>query len=40
MSEIERLYEKLAKIKGADPISRARRSVIIARILQLQEAEE
>ena len=39
MSEIERLYEKLNKIKGADPISRARRAAIIARILELQEAE-
>ena len=36
MSEIERLYEKLNKIKGADAISRARRQAIITRILQLQ----
>ena len=36
MSEIERLYEKLNKIKGTDAISRARRQAIIAKILQLQ----
>lgn len=36
MTEIEKLHEKLNKIKGADAISRARRQAIIAKILQLQ----
>lgn len=39
MSEIERLYEKLKKIRGTDAISRARRQAIIAKILELQETE-
>ena len=39
MTEIEKLYEKLSKIKGTDAISRARRQAIIAKILQLQAEE-
>jgi len=39
MTEIEKLMKKLEKIKGTDPVSRARRSAIIAKILELQEAE-
>ena len=38
MSEIEKLMKKLEKIKGTDPVSRARRAAIIQRILELQAA--
>ena len=39
MTEIEKLMKKLEKIKGADPVSRARRAAIIAKILELQGAQ-
>ena len=39
MTEIEKLYEKLNRIKGTDPISRARRQAIINKILALLAEE-
>lgn len=39
MTEIEKLYEKLNKIKGNDAISRARRQAIIVKILALLAEE-
>ena len=34
--EIERLNKKLKKIKGNDPISRARKAALLAEICRLQ----
>lgn len=38
--QLERLYQKLKKIKGNDPISRARKAALLIEICRLQEAEE
>lgn len=40
MTEIEKLMKKLEKIRGTDPVSRARRQAIIQRILELQAEAE
>ena len=38
--EIRRINQKLKKIKGNDPISRARRQALILAICQLQQEGE
>ena len=37
--QIARLNKKLSKIKGDDPISRARKAVLIAEICRLMEQQ-
>lgn len=39
MDEIKRLNNKLKKIKGNDPISRARRAAILLAIFELMQEE-
>lgn len=40
MDEITRLKEKLKKIKGNDPISRARKNALLRAIYELQQQME